>query len=267
MPTPTKRNTEQTMATNDKPTRPDTVSITPARDEIASYKRTQKKGLLSGLGEVPDVQSGGASSTSLKITLAFVVVVLVLTAVLAGFLQQRLKAAEQTLQRTEARVAELESRLSVTDESMGESSQAMKVKLREIDSEVRKLWDNVWKKTKQRLATMESKQQSHGKSLNNVKSFIDSTEQQLTKNAKITAGLSQKLKTLDQLSVKLASNNKKLKSLENNMESTNDKVNRFNTQVIKAERKVADNKERLDSVDNFRRKVNADLMKLSGGTP
>ena len=51
------------------------------------------------------------------------------------------------------------------------------------------------------------------------------------------------------------------------MEKTNDKVNRFNTKLIQAERLSAENKERLDSVDNFRRKVNADLMKLTGGTP
>ncbi|WP_339668836.1 hypothetical protein [Dasania marina] len=254
------------MASNDNRPPHDNIAITPARDEIASYQRTQSKGALSGLGVVPDVASNGSASNSLKITLAFVVVVLILTAVLAGFLQQRLKAAEHTLALTEARVAGLESRLSVTDESMGESSEAMKVKLREIDFEVRKLWDNVWKKSKERLEILETKQQSHDRSLNNVKSFIDSTEQKLASNDVVTNKLNQKLQTLDQLSNQLASNEKKLKAQESTLEKTNDKVNLFNNRLIKVERLSAENKERLDSVDHFRRKVNADLLKLTGGT-
>ena len=228
------------MANNDKRKPSDDFSITPARDEIASFQKTRSKSFISNLGEVPEVAAGG-SSTSLKVTLAVVTIALIMTAVLAGFLQQRLKQAEKTIQLTEARVADLENRLSVTDESMGESAE--------------------------RLAALETKQQSHSKSLNNVKSFIDSTEQQLTKNAQTTASLSQKLTQLNSLNSKLASNEKKLKLLESSLENSNDKVNRFNTKIIKVERLSNENKERLDSVDNFRRKVNADLMKLSSGTP
>jgi len=256
------------MSNNDKHSNPDSFKITPARDEIASFKRSQgKNSLASALGEVPDVQASGSSSTSVKLTLAAVLVILIATATLAGFLQQRLKIAEQTLQLTETRVAELEGRLSITDESIGESSAAMKVKIREIDSEVRKLWDNVWKKTKQRLEILETKQQSHTKSLSNVKNFIDNTEQQFVKNENIMDDLNQQLTTLKQLSTKLADNDKKLRQQENALENANDNINRFNTRMIKAERLAAENKERLDSVDNFRRKVNTDLMKLSTGTP
>ncbi|MGK0441581.1 MAG: chromosome segregation ATPase [Pseudohongiellaceae bacterium] len=255
------------MATNDKRTPNDTFSITPAKDEIASYQKNQgKHSLARSLGEVPDVASS-SSSTSIKLTLTAVTLILILTVALAGFLQQRLKMAEQTLQLTEARVAELESRLSVTDESMGESAASMKVKIRDMDGEIRKLWDNVWKKSKQRFSALEAKQQNHNKSLNNVKSFIDSTEQQLTKNAKTTRQLSQKLTTLDKLNNKQVKNEKKLQSLESSLENANDKVNRFNTRMIKNERLGKDNKERLDAVDNFRRKVNVDLMKLNRSTP
>ena len=101
---------------------------------------------------------------------------------------------------------------------------------------------------------------------NNVKTFIDRTEQKLAQNEQITTKLNQKLQTLDQLSSQLANNERKLKAQESNLEKTNDKVNQFNTRLIKAERLAADNKERLDSVDHFRRKVNADLLKLTGGT-
>lgn len=240
------------------------MKITPAKDEIASYQRNQSKSALAQkLGEVPDVHVG-SSSTNLKLVLASVIVVLVLTATLAGFQQHRLKIAEQNLQLTEARVAELEKRLSVTDESMTESSVGMKVKLREMDTEIRKLWDNVWKKSKQRLAALEAKQQSHSTSLSNVKRFIDNTEQKLASNEKVTQSLKQQLTTLSSLKNQQAANDKTLRRLESTIENSNDKINRFNTQLLKAESLSKENKERLDSVDNFRRRVNSEINHLKG---
>ena len=250
------------MPDNDKTKPQPSMKITPARDEIASYQRNQgKNSLAQRLGEVPDVNVQ-TSGTQVKLVLATVVIILILTATLAGFLQYRLKMAEQTLQLTEARVSELEGRLSVTDESMSESGVAMKVKIREMDTEIRKLWDNVWKKSKRRIETLEAKQQSHTKSLNNVKTFIDSTEQKLTQTATMTANLTQQLKTLNNLKNQQAAIDKKIRQLESTVENSNDKLNRYNTRIVKTERLGKEHKERLDAIDNFRRKVNSDLNRL-----
>jgi chromosome segregation ATPase len=40
---------------------------------------------------------------------------------------------------------------------MNQSGVAMQVRLKELDTEVRKLWDNVWKRSKERLDTLEAK--------------------------------------------------------------------------------------------------------------
>ena len=126
--------------------------ITPAHDEIASYQRSQaKSGLINSLGAVPDVP-GGASSPASTTALVLVVLIVLATAGLSAYLYQKLQLAEQSIVNYELRISDLERRLSVTDESMTESSVAMKVKVREMDSEIRKLWDNVWKKTKSRMA-------------------------------------------------------------------------------------------------------------------
>lgn len=246
-------------------TPPDPLKITPARDEIASYQRTQAKSSLANkLGEVPSVSSNGGSG--LKLILVGVSVVLLLTAVLAGFLQHRLKIAEQSLQLTQARVADLENRLSVTDESMSESSVAMQIKIREMDFEIRKLWDNVWKKNKERFAELETQQETLIKSVNDNKNFINKTEQKFIQNDKITDNLTQQLKTLAELKAQLTANNKKLRQQENIIENANDNVTRLTTRLVKAERLASDNKERLDSVDNFRRNINSDISKLKGTT-
>jgi hypothetical protein len=67
-------------------------------------------------------------------------------------LHQQLEQSAVTLGDTADRLQVLEGRLMITDESMSQSSDVFQVRLMQLDSEVRKLWDNVWKKAKQRLA-------------------------------------------------------------------------------------------------------------------
>src|SRR5690606_9437288 len=94
------------------------------------------------------VEAGGTRSG----TSPMLIVLLLLLVGWGGWQQWQLLQAQQLQQAYQARVADLEQRLSVTDESMSESSVAMQVKLKELDSEIRKLWDNVWKRSKEQLA-------------------------------------------------------------------------------------------------------------------
>jgi uncharacterized coiled-coil protein SlyX len=60
------------------------------------------------------------------------------------------------LERYEGRIADLEDRLADTDEGMSQNAAVQAAKIRELDSEVRKLWDNVWKRSKERLGVLEA---------------------------------------------------------------------------------------------------------------
>ena len=73
-------------------------------------------------------------------------------------LNEQLQSSRQQLTSAGDRLQVLEQRLSVTDESMSQSSVALQVKIKEMDGEIRKLWDNVWKRAKQDLA-------QHGKDI------------------------------------------------------------------------------------------------------
>lgn len=242
----------------------DTPSITPSRDEIDSFKRSNKSksGLAGSLGNVPDVAAQSTSSTGIKAVLALLCVALLGTAALAGFLQQRLSTAESTLLAYERRLASLEERLSVTDESMSESSVAMQVKLRELDSEVRKLWDNVWKRSKTRFSVIESTIAKHETNLKNHQNIIGSAEQRLNKNKIVMDNLASQLKVVDKLRPSIDQNAKRLMTLQSNQETNSDKVNKLASQVVKLERTAKDNTERLDSVDLFRRQVNGNITTL-----
>ncbi len=250
--------------------------ITPAHDEIASFQRSQAKGsLVDSLGEVPDVGSaGGSASMATKSILTLVVLVLLATAAWAGYLHQKLQIAEKSLQNYELRIGDLERRLNVTDESMGESSAAMKVKLRELDSEVRKLWDNVWKKSKARLAAHEALLEKHTQSIADSDTFIASAKQQMTKRDDVVAGLSQQLKKTQQLHSQVAENQLMLNQQEKSLEIVADKSNRVSADLGKLDRRVKGTEEWVESINGFRRQVNRDLGTLKqsvgqmqGGTP
>ena len=243
----------------------DAPSITPSKDEIASFQRNKKtkSGLAASLGDVPDVgSSSSGAGTGTKALIAVLFLGLVATAGLAAFLQQRLVAAEKTLVNYEGRLSQLEERLSVTDESMSESSVAMQVKLRELDTEVRKLWDNVWKRSKQRFAKLETDSAKQAKSLKNHQRIIDSNEQRLTQNKLVMEKLEGQLVAIDRLKPAIENNSKKFLLLESNLESNSDKVNSLNNKLVKLDRLSSDNAERLDSVDVFRRQVNGNISTL-----
>lgn len=258
------RKANNTMSRKDNDHLVDAPSITPSRDEIASFQRNKKSkgGIASSIGEVPDVASQSSSSTGIKAVIALLFFALVGTAALAGFLQMRLAAAETTLVNYEKRLASLEERLSVTDESMSESSVAMQVKLRELDSEVRKLWDNVWKRSKQRFATIEKNVAKNETGLKNQQRIIDSAEQRLTKNKLVMDNLEGQLGVVESLRPAIEANKKRFMVLESNQETNSDKINSLSNKVVKLDRTAKDNTERLDSVDVFRRQVNSNINTL-----
>ncbi|WP_145999214.1 hypothetical protein [Oceanicoccus sp. KOV_DT_Chl] len=236
--------------------------ITPAHDEIASFARTKAKGsLVASLGEVPDVE-GGAASAGVKTMLALVVLALLATAAWAGYLHQQLQAADRSLQDYELRITDLERQLSVTDESMSESSVAMKVKIRELDSEIRKLWDNVWKKSKEQFAQQGQLLKQQQESITANQLFIKSTKDQFSKNETVVASLSKQLKAAEQLQVRVAANQKALSDINGTVESTADKANRLNNEILKLERRVKETEGWLESINGFRRQVNSDITVL-----
>ncbi len=241
--------------------------ITPAHDEIASYQRTKAKGSLSAsIGDVPHV-GGPATSSSMMIksTLTTVILVLLATGGWAGYLHLKLQAAQQSIRNYDTRITSLERQLSVTDESMSESSVAMKIKLRELDSEVRKLWDNVWKKSKQQLAEHDASLSKQQSSIESNTAFIALTKQQLSKNNAVVDGLSQQLKKAEQMRSLVRANQTAITQQNNVAEAAVDKANRATKDIQKLSGRIKSTEEWIESINGFRRQVNRDISTLKQG--
>ena len=176
-------------------------------------------------------------------------------------LHKKLTATEQSLRLYEQRINSLEKQLYVTDESMSESSVAMKSTIREMDTEIRKLWDNVWKKTKERMEAYDKKLAQHD-------TYIASSQKQLSDNDSVVKALSAQLEKTRRMQVTVTSNQQRIASQESLLEANTDKINRLSTDMINMNRRVDESETWVDSINGFRRQVNrdiADLRKEVGG--
>ncbi len=213
----------------------------------------------------PPPNSGGGSGF-----VTFMLAVLILA--LAGasyYLYEQLSSAQKQLQSGQGRIDLLEQRLSVADESISETSASTQVSLQEMDSEVRKLWDNVWKKQKEELA-------QHDASLTTQKANLEKAEKRI-------AALEAKLRTSDEQVAKIVKSYNAERESLTSMASKLDRViaqaevNRkqlldmgkqvasggaLDARVKDLERRVSQNDDWLDSINAFRKQVNRDIESM-----
>lgn len=130
----------------------DIPRIIPQRDDDAVYRRQRPEPGDSRKKVKPAKPAGEASGGGLWRIVAALGVLLALGAgAAAAYLYQQTQQLEAVLAQSNQRIADLEGRLSSTDDSVNQSSAAMQVKIKELGSEVDKLWASAWRKNSARL--------------------------------------------------------------------------------------------------------------------
>ncbi len=235
------------------------ISLSIDEDDIVQPAPSQRK---TQAAPPPPPSSGGSGGFVM-----FMLTVLILA--LAGasyYLFDQLSSAQKQLKSGQGRIELLEQRLSVADESISETSASTQVRLQEMDSEVRKLWDNVWKKQKEELA-------QHDASLTTQKANLEKAEKRI-------AALEAKLRTSDEQLAKIVksynSERESLTSMSGKLDRViaQAEVNRkqlldmgkqvasgggLDARVKDLERRVSQNDDWLDSINAFRKQVNRDI--------
>ncbi len=264
------------MSRHDDEPLPDVPPIVPDRDEVALHQRRKaaSRPAAASAGRKPPPPTGGGPSGpsgpgpgagSGSGGRAMPVLLTVLILALAGFggwQQMELMAAQQSLLAYEGRVAELERRLSMTDESMSQSSVAMQVKLQELDSEIRKLWDNVWRRASARLDGHDGKISSLEKDLKTTQGSLAKAEQALAESQKSLTGLRQQVERFSRLDSSVELSRRKLEEQQVALEAAVERVNRAVADMGRLERRVAANEEWVQSINNFRQQMNRELLSL-----
>lgn len=245
----------------DDPTRP-MPSIVPGRDDIDGQANRRS---ARGDRRRSDRSGGNGGGGSGILARLFITVSLVVAAVACAWawqLQQELKAADSAIQDYAQRISDLEDRLSDTDEGMAQSAELQAIKLTELDgevdeleSEIRKLWDNVWKKSKARLDALEAAGAKQGPVMAQMQEDIDGVQSQL----EAASGDLAKLKGVAGDLSRLMAN---AKANQSEVERVADTLNRIELEMNKLSKRVQANEEWVGSVNAFRKQVNASLIEL-----
>ena len=233
-------------------------SIVPTRDNAprptgggATAKGRKPRGAASRSTPTNTGGSGLLARLFLTLSLAAAAV----ACAWAWQLQLQLDQAGMELEPYAGRIGDLEARLSDTDEGMNQNAELQAAKIRELDSEVRKLWDNVWKQASERLAKLENSSSAQGKKLDTTASNLATAQGQIKAASGDIAKLNSVAGDLERI---IASG--KVNQAE--VERVADSINQVNLEIAKLNKRVQGNEEWINSINAFRKQVNASLVEL-----
>jgi len=228
-------------------------SIIPKRDSDhhrPSPKGRSKPAAKAGRkpGAPPPVRSNSAGAGVWS--RVFITVSLVVAAVACAWawqLQGTLQRSGELMSQYEQRISDLEDRLSDTDEGLSQNTATMAVKIKELYSEVDKLWAarNVQKKD---IASLQSKSATNSKSIASAQSQMKSAASDLAKLKNVAGDLQRLMSSA--------------KSNQSEVERVADSLNRMNLEFAKLGKRVQSNEEWVGSVNAFRRQVNTTLTQM-----
>jgi chromosome segregation ATPase len=237
--------------------------MVPSRDEVASY-RSQR----NSKGDVKTPSKGGGggggAGAGLLARLMIAVCLIVAASAVAWAYQLQKDAQEAALVRAdyEARISDLEDRLSDTDESVNQSGVAMQVKIKELYSEVDKLWASAWRKNKAKIAANEKAVAETSKQVKSQNTAIDSIKSQSrTTDIQISALSGQ----LDEVSDMLIPMRKLLDSASSDrrqMERLADNVHKLKQDYGALQKRVGTGEEDIAAINGFRRQVWSTLNEM-----
>ncbi|MBN7795204.1 hypothetical protein JYP50_01290 [Parahaliea mediterranea] len=170
-------------------------------------------------------------------------------------LQEQLGQANHQMERYAERIADLEARLSDTDEGLSQNTQAMAVKIKELYSEVDKLWASAWRRNKAKIEELEVARDSQAKKVAAAEKSISATESQLKGATADLAKLKGVAGDLERLMDSARANGAEV-------ERVADSLNKINLELAKLNKRVQSNEEWVGSINAFRRQINATISDL-----
>lgn len=170
-------------------------------------------------------------------------------------LQQQLQQSQTALQGYVQRIADLEDRLSDTDEGLSNNTATMAVKIKEVTakadknfSEIDKLWASAWRKNKAKIADLEKKSAGQVKQLTAVEKQLKEAGQDIAKLESVAGDLD-----------RLMSN---AQSSQAEVERVADELNLINLELAKLAKRVQGNEEWVGSINAFRRQMSSAMTDL-----
>lgn len=225
----------------------DIPSFTANRDEAVS---SAPRGAIPA--RAPRTEAAMGLTARLVLTIALAV-----AGIACGWawqLQTALDDAQRQQKLTQGRVADLEALLSDTDETVNKSAAAMGAQLRLLDTEVRKLWD-ARKISNGKLTKLEKTAVTQEKQITNLNNKAARQAEQLATAQSELAALTKVAGDLERLAASA-------QRAQTDVERLADGLNKSNLERSALRKQVESNAEWIESINAFRRQVNANIAEL-----
>ncbi len=231
---------------------PDIPSFAANRDEaVASAPR----GAVPSRGRSTGGSGSGAGLGVLgRLTLTLALVIAAVSCAWAWQLQQALDASLAAQSSLASRTADLEALLSDTDESVAQSSAALGAQLKVIDKETRRL--------EQRRRELDSRIDKLEKANKSQAGALKALNATANDSATKVQALTNDLGALKKIAGDLERLSSGAKQVQTNLERIADNVNKANLERAALNKRVAANEEWIESINAFRRQVNASINSL-----
>lgn len=182
---------------------------------------------------------------------------------LAGFVYWQLLAAQQLLTTAEERIVVLEKRLELSDDESSQSLTAIQAKLKEADSEIRKLWGVAYDRNRKKL-------EEHASQLGSLEKTLTATVVDTRKAQQLATATNTKLREFEKEGAEQRQRVDKVASSLNEqqlqVQAAVDVVNRLQQQVTRLQSdlatRVKNNEESIKAIDAYRLNLNRDLLQL-----
>ena len=167
-----------------------------------------------------------------------------------------------TLGQAGDRISELENRLSSTDDSMSQSTAAMAVKIKELYSEVDKLWASAWRKNKERLGVLEEQQKKLTDAQAATNKNLSGVSAQAAEMKKQQALLNQQVAAAQEVAITLATLKEQITEQANSIGKLNSVANTVQSTATGNSQRLRDVEQWVQSNIEFRKQVSARLSQL-----
>ncbi len=226
-------------------------------NDIPSFAASRDEAVSSApRGAIPPraARAQGSMGVAARLTLT---VALAAAGVACGWawqLQMMLDEAQSQQKATQGRVADLEALLSDTDETVNKSAAAMGAQLRLLDTEVRKLWD-ARKVSNAKITRLEKNVVTQEKQITGLNNKTGS-------NAESLQAMQAELESLTKVAGDLERLAASAQRAQTDVERLADGLNKSNLERAALRKQVESNAEWIESINAFRRQVNANIAEL-----
>lgn len=177
-------------------------------------------------------------------------------------LDQQSTQARTAFENLQARFDHLEGQIMSTDESLSESGAAIQAKLREVDSEIRKLWgvandrnrkaieanEEAIKKLNASVSQVEETQRGQTGTISSLRSKVDGFERNIgSANTEVLAAKAE----IEQIKERL-----------NTVNAAAERIDATANRVNSLDNRVRAHEEAIQSIDAFRRQTNQSLLQI-----